>query len=89
MSLELDTRQRAMLQEMGIVTYSIDAVIDNNAIEKIAPQAINTLATASKDHKCERCWHYHPTVSTIAAHPTLCSRCDDNLHGDGEVRAHA
>ena len=34
MSLELDTRQRAMLQEMGIVTYSIDVVIDNNAIEK-------------------------------------------------------
>ena len=40
MSLELDTRQRAMLQEMGIVTY---------AIEKIAPQAINTPATGQKD----------------------------------------
>ena len=40
MSLELDTRQRAMLKEMGIVTY---------AIEKIAPQAINTPATGQKD----------------------------------------
>ena len=48
MSLELDTRQRAMLQEMGIVTFSIDAVIDNNAIEKIAPQAINTPDTGQK-----------------------------------------
>ena len=48
MSLELDTRQRAMLQEMGIVTYSIDAVIDNNTIEKIAPQAINTPSTGQK-----------------------------------------
>ncbi|MBP6088228.1 MAG: uracil-DNA glycosylase [Polaromonas sp.] len=48
MSLELDTRQRAMLHEMGIVTYSIDVVIDNNAIEKIAPQAINTTATGQK-----------------------------------------
>ena len=48
MSLELDTRQRAMLQEMGIVTYSIDVVIDNNAIKKIAYQAINTPATGQK-----------------------------------------
>ena len=48
MSLELDTRQRAMLQEMGIVTYSIDAVIDNNTIEKRAPQAINTPSTGQK-----------------------------------------
>ncbi len=40
MSLELDTRQRAMLQEMGIITY---------AIEKIAPQAINTPATGQKN----------------------------------------
>ncbi len=40
MSLELDTRQRAMLQEMGIVTY---------AIKKIAIQAISTLATGQKD----------------------------------------
>ena len=39
MSLELDTRQRAMLHEMGIVTY---------AIEKVATQAINTPATGQK-----------------------------------------
>ncbi|HMS26733.1 MAG TPA: uracil-DNA glycosylase [Burkholderiaceae bacterium] len=39
MSLELDTRQRAMLQEMGIITY---------AIKNIAPKAINTPATGQK-----------------------------------------
>lgn len=39
--------------------------------------------------KCERCWHYHPTVGTVDGHPTLCARCDDNLHGAGEVRQHA
>lgn len=45
--------------------------------------------SASSEQKCERCWHYHPTVSTVAGHETLCARCNDNLHGAGEVRAHA
>ncbi|QLI82931.1 isoleucine--tRNA ligase [Chitinibacter fontanus] len=49
----------------------------------------NIKVSTSTQEKCERCWHYHPTVSTIAAHPTLCARCDDNLHGAGEVRTHA
>jgi len=26
-------------------------------------------------------------VGSIAAHPTICGRCDSNLHGSGEQRA--
>ena len=44
---------------------------------------------ASAHAKCERCWHYHPGVGSIAEHPTLCPRCDSNLHGEGEQREHA
>ncbi|WP_027467420.1 isoleucine--tRNA ligase [Deefgea rivuli] len=48
------------------------------------------IAVAASDaEKCERCWHYHPSVGTIAAHPGLCVRCDCNLHGAGEARQHA
>lgn len=43
----------------------------------------------STHQKCERCWHYHPGVGTIAEHPTLCPRCHSTLHGDGEPREHA
>lgn len=25
--------------------------------------------------KCERCWHWEPTVGIAPAHPTLCARC--------------
>jgi isoleucyl-tRNA synthetase len=25
--------------------------------------------------KCERCWHYSPTVGSFEEHPTLCERC--------------
>ncbi|XZG69293.1 isoleucine--tRNA ligase [Chitinibacteraceae bacterium HSL-7] len=45
--------------------------------------------TASAAAKCDRCWHYHPTVGTVAGHAGLCARCDDNLHGQGEARTHA
>jgi len=41
---------------------------------------------ASAAAKCDRCWHYSDDVGHNAAHPTLCGRCDSNLHGDGEVR---
>jgi isoleucyl-tRNA synthetase len=36
--------------------------------------------------KCERCWHYRDDVGANPAHPTICGRCDSNLHGDGEHR---
>ncbi|MGE4368060.1 MAG: isoleucine--tRNA ligase [Burkholderiaceae bacterium] len=39
--------------------------------------------------KCERCWHHRADVGRNAGHPTLCGRCDDNLHGQGEDRHHA
>ncbi|MDD0840552.1 isoleucine--tRNA ligase [Curvibacter sp. HBC61] len=43
-------------------------------------------ATAAK---CERCWHYSDDVGANPAHPTLCGRCDSNLHGAGESRVFA
>jgi isoleucyl-tRNA synthetase len=44
---------------------------------------------ASAAPKCERCWHYSDDVGHNADHPTLCGRCDSNLHGSGEVRKFA
>jgi isoleucyl-tRNA synthetase len=45
--------------------------------------------SVSQDTKCERCWHYAPDVGVNSAHPTLCGRCDSNLHGAGETRLFA
>ena len=44
---------------------------------------------ASTATKCVRCWHYTPTVGTVKDHPGLCSRCAENLFGEGEVRRFA
>ncbi|MEC5397687.1 isoleucine--tRNA ligase [Uliginosibacterium sp. H1] len=45
--------------------------------------------TPSTQVKCARCWHYRADVGRNPAHPELCGRCDDNLHGAGEARSHA
>jgi isoleucyl-tRNA synthetase len=45
--------------------------------------------TVSEDTKCERCWHYASDVGVNPTHPTLCGRCDSNLHGKGESRLFA
>ncbi len=47
------------------------------------------LVRPSEQQKCERCWHWHADVGSNAEHPTLCSRCNTNLFGEGEVRVHA
>jgi isoleucyl-tRNA synthetase len=44
---------------------------------------------ASTDEKCERCWHRRPDVGSVAAHPTLCGRCVENVDGAGEQRRFA
>jgi isoleucyl-tRNA synthetase len=36
--------------------------------------------------KCERCWHHRPDVGSNPEHPTICSRCVDNLSDPGETR---
>jgi isoleucyl-tRNA synthetase len=40
------------------------------------------------DHaKCVRCWHHRQDVGADAAHPQLCSRCVQNVAGQGESRS--
>lgn len=43
----------------------------------------------SKDPKCERCWQRRPEVGSDANHPTICSRCVENLTSPGENRFYA
>jgi isoleucyl-tRNA synthetase len=59
------------------------------AIE-VASEAEEAVAVAaSKEAKCERCWHYRADVGSHADHPGLCGRCHSNLFGAGEARKFA
>ena len=44
---------------------------------------------SSQYEKCERCWHHSETVGHSTEHPTLCSRCIQNIDGAGEKRLYA
>ena len=51
-----------------------------------AVDGLRLLVQPSTREKCERCWHRRADVGTVAAHPTLCGRCVENIDGDGEQR---
>ena len=54
-----------------------------------AGESLVANVSVSQDTKCDRCWHYAPDVGVNSAHPSLCGRCDSNLHGSGEHRLFA
>ncbi len=47
------------------------------------------VVAASIHPKCERCWHRRPEINEYPEYPGICSRCIDNMAGDGEIRAFA
>lgn len=51
--------------------------------------SLKIMVSAASYEKCERCWHRRPEVGTLPAHPTLCTRCVDNIEGPGEQRDYA
>ena len=62
---------------------------ENNDAVDTEISGLKILVEAMSDEKCVRCWHRRPDIGTIAAHPELCSRCVENVDGDGEPRFHA
>ena len=56
---------------------------------KSADEETHFAVSASKEGKCERCWHYVAGIGSDAEHPTLCPRCASNLFGAGEKRLFA
>ena len=85
-TLTVPSEDHALLVSLG---DDLKFVTITSAITLIAGNSIEISVEASKSQKCERCWHYRDDVGHDAAHPGLCGRCTSNLHGAGEVRAHA
>ena len=49
-------------------------------------ESLSINISQSKYEKCARCWHRSDTVNKSLNHPELCSRCEDNIENEGEVR---
>ena len=73
----------ALLASLG---DDLKFVFITSKVALVKGEGLTVEVKASEATKCERCWHYSDDVGHNPAHPTLCGRCDSNLHGDGEVR---
>jgi isoleucyl-tRNA synthetase len=82
-TLGVDAQDLALLQSLG---EDLRFVLITSSASLVAAEALTISVTPSTQPKCERCWHYRDDVGINPAHPTICGRCDSNLHGAGEVR---
>ena len=84
--LTVNAADMALLQSLG---GDLKFVFIVSGMQLQAGNELSVSVSPSSHTKCERCWHYSADVGSIAAHPTICGRCDSNLHGSGEQRAFA
>ena len=85
-TLQAAPEDHALLASLG---NDLKFVFITSQLNLEAGQSLVAKVAVSNDTKCERCWHYAPDVGVNPAHPTLCGRCDSNLHGEGEKRLFA
>ena len=91
-SLQAEVTVGAQPEDLALLQSLADDlkfVLITSAARVQAADALSTHVKVTEQAKCERCWHYRADVGSNAAHPTLCGRCDSNLHGAGEARVHA
>ncbi|MCI7353014.1 MAG: isoleucine--tRNA ligase [[Actinobacillus] rossii] len=74
--------------ELRFVVITSKAEVKPLAQADVAEGEVKGLAikvVRSANHKCPRCWHY----SDSKDEHSLCSRCEENVNGNGEVRRFA
>jgi isoleucyl-tRNA synthetase len=85
-NLQVGPEDHALLASLG---NDLKFVFITSQLVLEAGSDLVAKVSVSQDTKCERCWHYAPDIGVNPAHPTLCGRCDSNLHGAGESRLFA
>lgn len=63
--------------------------LSGEAGEKTDLPGLRVDVKKSSHAKCVRCWHHRPDVGANPNHPEICSRCVENIEGEGEPRAFA
>ena len=94
---ELKDMLKSLQKELRFVLITSEAYVEdiNNAdgdcteLNLDSGKIIKIKTSASTNEKCVRCWHHREDVGQNKEHPELCSRCVDNVAGDGEQRQFA
>ncbi|MBN4836267.1 zinc finger domain-containing protein, partial [Enterobacter hormaechei] len=84
-----DEQGARLLADLRSLGDDLKFVLIVSSVELAEGHSTQIEVNPSKAVKCERCWHYRDDVGANPEHPTICGRCDTNLHGAGEARAHA
>ncbi|MBB6578742.1 isoleucyl-tRNA synthetase [Comamonas odontotermitis] len=91
-SLQAEVTVAAQPEDLALLQTLADDlkfVFITSSAQAVAGNELAVTVTPSEHAKCERCWHYRADVGANPEHPSLCGRCDSNLHGSGEVRTKA
>lgn len=86
--------QRQFLEKWGdelrfiLIVSDAGVVAEGDELDVDPYEAPGYLVWIEKntDEKCVRCWHQRADVGQSEEHPELCSRCIENVAGDGERR---
>ena len=78
-------------EELRFVFITSEAKVlpENDEGEETGLEGLKLKIAKTQEEKCERCWHSRPEVGSIKEHPTLCSRCLENMEKRGETRLFA
>jgi isoleucyl-tRNA synthetase len=89
---DLYQQLKALQNELRFVLITsfaeVSNVIPDDALVTEVP-GLKVKIVATKNAKCERCWHRRADVNANAEYPGLCGRCVENVAGAGEVREYA
>ncbi|MXN27418.1 MULTISPECIES: isoleucine--tRNA ligase [Delftia] len=91
-SLQAEVRVSAQPEDLALLQSlgdDLKFVFITSAAEALAGETLQAAVAPSSHAKCDRCWHYRADVGINPEHPSLCGRCDSNLHGAGEERRKA
>ena len=83
--LELLSKFSDELRFLFITSEAKVSELNNNGNET-GISGLNIKVNKTTNQKCIRCWHSRPEVGSIDEHQSICSRCNENVHGEGETR---
>jgi isoleucyl-tRNA synthetase len=85
----INAEDQRLLTDLRSLGEDLKFALIVSSVEVAEGHSTQIEVNPSKAVKCERCWHYRDDIGVNPAHPTICGRCDSNLHGAGEHRVHA
>ncbi|MGH1471410.1 MAG: isoleucine--tRNA ligase [Cellvibrionaceae bacterium] len=83
---QLGEELRFLLITSQVELESLSSYTPKNGEGNADVSGLIIVARKTENEKCDRCWHYLGDVGSHESHPTICSRCVENIEGDGEKR---